>query len=280
MPEGWVWDESLYRGSAPYYVRGRPPYGPGLGRALADHLGLDGQGRLLDAGCGPGVLALALAPFAREVIGLDPDPGMLAEAAQRAALAGVTNCRWVRGRGEDLPAGLGRFQAVTFGQSFHWMDRAMVAATVAGMLEPGGALVLVADVKQPRPHPPGPGELPHPAPPYGAIRDLVRRWLGPVPRAGQGRLPHGTPGDEEQVLAAAGYRGPARLVVPAGGVRTLSEEDVLAWVWSMSSSAPHLFGEHRGEFEAGVRALLREVSPGGAFAEWPPDTDVRVWRAG
>ena len=29
-PEGWQWDETLYLGSAPYYVRGRPPYAPGV----------------------------------------------------------------------------------------------------------------------------------------------------------------------------------------------------------------------------------------------------------
>jgi SAM-dependent methyltransferase len=275
MPEGWEWDETLYRGSAPFYVQGRPPYAPDLPVALAAHLALDGQGRLLDVGCGPGVLTVALAPFVHEAVGLDPDPGMLAVAAQRAAMAGVTNCRWLRARGEDLPAGLGRFRLATFGQSFHWLDRATVAATVFDMLEPGGAFVLIADVKE-RTDPPA--NLSHREPPYPAIRNLVRRWLGPIPRAGQGSLPHGTPGDEEVVLAAAGYRGPERLRLPVERPRLLSEEDVVAWVWSMSSSAPHLFGERRGEFEADLRALLRETSPAGMFAEWPSDTDVRIWR--
>lgn len=275
MPEGWEWDETLYRGSAGYYVRGRPPYAPDLAVVLVANLSLDGHGRLLDVGCGPGVLALALAPFVGEVVGLDPDPDMLAEAARRAAAAGVRNARWVRARGEDLPAGLGHFRLATFGQSFHWMDRATVAAAVLGMLEPGGAFVHVADVKTPRN---AIGGLPHPEPPYAAIRELVRQWLGPIPRAGQGFLRHGTPGDEEVVLATAGYLGPERLALPAGSPRILGEDDVVAWVWSLSSSAPHLFGERRGEFEAELRALLRAASPTGTFAEWPPDTEVRIWR--
>ena len=29
MPEGWEWDETLYRGSARHDDRGRPPYAPG-----------------------------------------------------------------------------------------------------------------------------------------------------------------------------------------------------------------------------------------------------------
>ncbi|MDF3043469.1 MAG: class SAM-dependent methyltransferase [Thermomicrobiales bacterium] len=116
-PEGWQWDETLYRGSAPYYVRGRPPYAPGLADALRRTLALDGQGRLLDVGCGPGIVTLPLAQLFTEVVGLDPDPGMLAEGARRAAEAGVENIVWVRARAEDLPAGLGRFRVATFAQS-------------------------------------------------------------------------------------------------------------------------------------------------------------------
>jgi len=278
VPEGWEWDETLFRGSAPFYVRGRPPYAPGLADALAALLGLDGRGRLLDVGCGPGILVLTLAPFFAEAIGVDPDPGMLAEAERRASEAGVGNARWVRARGEDLPAGLGlgRFRLATFGQSFHWMDRPRVAATVFAMLEPGGAVALVADRKEPPAAPPPP--LPHPPPPAAAIRGLIERWLGPVRRAGQGVLPHGTPGNEEAVLAAAGFADPERLVLPPGGPWLRREDDVVAWVWSHSGSAPHLFGERLGEFEAELRAILRAASSTGTFAEWPPETEVRVWR--
>ena len=275
MPEGWDWDETLYLGSAPYYVRGRPPYAPSLADELAERLALDGHGRLLDIGCGPGVLSLALARFVGEAVGIDPDPGMLAEADRRAAEAGVENVRWVRARGEDLPADLGRFRLVTFGQSFHWMDRARVAASVFDMLHPGGAFVHVSDAKGPRD---GSGDLPHPEPPYEAIRDLVRRWLGPVPRAGRGVLRHGTPGGEEAILAAAGFAGPDRLVLPTVDLRVLGEDDVVAWVWSLSSSAPHLFGDRRDEFEADLRRVLRAASPTNTFAERPPATEVRIWR--
>lgn len=275
MPKGWTWDASLYRGSAPFYVRGRPPYAPDLAAALANLLALDGRGRLLDVGCGPGVLTLPLAPWVAEAVGVDPDPGMLAEAARRADAVGIGNVRWVRARGEDLPGDLGRFRLATFGQSFHWMDRPRVATTMRDVLEPGGALVLVADVKAPpAPRPP----LPNPEPPYEAIRGLIAEWLGPVPRAGRGILRYGTPGDEEAVLAAAGFAGPERLALPAHRPRNMDEDDVVAWVWSLAGSAPHLFGDRRDAFEADLRRVIREASPSGAFAEWPADTDVRIWR--
>jgi len=49
-----AWDPRLYEGSAPYFARGRLPYPPEMAAALRDELALDGTGRLVDLGCGPG----------------------------------------------------------------------------------------------------------------------------------------------------------------------------------------------------------------------------------
>jgi SAM-dependent methyltransferase len=277
-PEGWQWDETLYLGSAPYYVRGRPPYAPGLADALRRILALDGQGRLLDVGCGPGVVTLPLAHCFTAAVGLDPDPGMLAEGARRAADAGVGNITWVRARGEDLPAGLGCFRVAIFAQSFHWMDRDRVAAIVLEMLEPGGALVHVSDVKGDESRVRSNDELPHPLPPFEAIRALIRRYLGPVRRAGQGLLRYGSPDGEAIVLRNAGFQHPERVQLAAGGVQVRNADDLVAWVYSLSGSAPHLFGDRLEEFEADLRRLLHEVAPSGLFAEQPPDTEVFIWR--
>ncbi|MFI1766568.1 class I SAM-dependent methyltransferase [Streptomyces sp. NPDC020800] len=276
MTEGWEWDETLFAGTAPYYARGRLPYAPGLVPRLAEVLGPDGTGRLIDVGCGPGTLALPLSPLFDEVVGVDPDPGMLAEAARRAAAGtGAGTVRWVRMRAEDLPAGLGAFTVAVFAQSFHWMDRDRVAATVFGMLGPGGALVHVSDLKGERP---GTEGLPYPVAPYPAIGQLVRDYLGPVRRAGRGELPDGTPGGEAAVFHRAGFLGPERHVVPGGQVLERAEDAVVAWVFSMSSSAPGLFGPRRDAFEADLRGLLRSCSPTGRFCERRPGTEVFVWR--
>ncbi|KPI08365.1 Methyltransferase type 11 [Actinobacteria bacterium OK074] len=274
MPEGWQWDRTLFQGSAAHYERGRLPYAPGFADVLAAALGFDGRGRLLDVGCGPGTVALAVAPHVTEVVGVDPDEDMLAEAARQAARRGVANARWVTARAEELPAGLGQFDAVVFAQSFHWTDRDQVAATVRDMLPPGGAFVQISDLKDP---PAEPGPLPYPAPPGDRIGELVRRYLGPVRRAGRGTLPYGTPGGEELVLVRAGFEPPKRHVVPAGQVLTRTADDLVARVFSNSGSAPHLFGERLPDFERDLRAELHRASPDGLFAEHLPPTEIRIW---
>ncbi|GHA80973.1 methyltransferase [Streptomyces tendae] len=278
MEAGWEWDETLFSGTAAFYRRGRLPYAPGLADLLAGVLDLDGRGRLLDLGCGPGTVALRLAGLFDEVVGVDPDPGMLAEAARGAAELEVADkVRWVRARAEELPAGLGGFTVVTLAQSFHWMDRERVAATVRGMLRPGGALVHISDLK---------GEsravdgLPYPPVPRAAIDGLVRGCLGPVRRAGRGLLPRGTPSGEDAVLAGVGFAGPYRHVVPGGQAMVRTWDDVVAEVFSMSFSAPHLFGDRLAAFEADLRRLLRDASPSGRFSERQPGTEVFVWPRG
>ena len=134
-PEGWEWDQTLYAGAAQYYLAGRMPYPAELGRVLAESLGLDGTGRLLDVGCGPGSLTLLLAPFFAASVGIDASSGMIAAARARAEQAGLTSIGWRRMRAEEITAELGEFRVVTFAQSFHWVDRLTVARLVRTVLE-------------------------------------------------------------------------------------------------------------------------------------------------
>ncbi|RGC69457.1 hypothetical protein C5N14_09290 [Micromonospora sp. MW-13] len=120
--------------------------------------------------------------------------------------------------------------------------------------------------------------LPAPAPPYAAVAELVRGYLGPVRRAGRGFLPNGTPGGEAAVLAAAGFVGPRRLRAPSGVVLRRSVDDVVAWVHSRSDAVPHLFGARLAEFDDDLRGLLAVAARDGWFAERVPDTELVVWR--
>ncbi len=272
MPDSWRWDQSLFRGSATYYEQGRLAYAPGYTEQLAKILALDGSGRLLDVGCGPGTVVLPFAEHFHQAVGVDPDPDMLVAAERRARTLGVRNVRWAEARAEDLPGDLGRFQVILFAQSFHWTEREQVAATARDMLEPGGWLVLLSDLKTPRTEP---AELPYPPPPYERITELTRQYLGTVRRAGQGLLINGTPSGEGAILTDAGFEDLRRLVVPSGAVVARATDDIVAWAFSRSDMAPHLFGDRLQEFERDLRTLLARTSPVGVFAEQLPDTEIR-----
>src|SRR5215472_600571 len=110
-----------FRTAAAHYLAGRPPYSPRLIQRVIDLTSLTPAHGVLDLGCGPGMLTLAFAPFAREVLGVDPEPEMLRAAAARQA---PPNVRWMQASSNDLGPSFGRFFLTVMGRSFHWMDRA------------------------------------------------------------------------------------------------------------------------------------------------------------
>lgn len=119
--------------------------------------------------------------------------------------------------------------------------------------------------------------LPHPQPPRSHIAELVRRYLGPSRRAGRGTLPQGTAADQDSIYRAAGFVGPRRIQLP-GRVVTRTADDVAAAVFSLSSSAPHLFGTRLAAFETELRQLLHAGSPTGVFSEYFRDIALDIWR--
>jgi hypothetical protein len=124
----------------------------------------------------------------------------------------------------------------------------------------------------------GDDPLPRPRPPWDRIDDLVTGYLGATRRAGQGTLPQGTRSGEEDVMRAAGFTGPERIEVARGEVVTRTADEIVAAVFSLSSSAPHLFGPRLEAFEGGLRGLLHASSTSGVFAERTREIGVVIWR--
>jgi hypothetical protein len=156
------------------------------------------------------------------------------------------------------------------------MDRERVAATVREMLEPNGALVHVHATTHRGVG--GDEGLPAPQPPREEIEALVRSYLGAERRAGRRAIPGGAlPYGEDEILRGAGFRDQRLLDVGGGRVFERSEDDVVASVFSLSSAAPHLFGDRLDEFEADLRALLRRTSPDGRFSERAREIALELW---
>ena len=66
-------------------------------------IGLVRRKRVLDVGCGDGRMALGCAPYASEVVGVDPDPEAIRLARRKARQLGVKNVRFKVGVAQELP---------------------------------------------------------------------------------------------------------------------------------------------------------------------------------
>lgn len=101
------------------------------------------EDRVLDIGTGTGHTALALAPHAGTVIGLDLTRAMLGQARGLAAEAGPTRVAWSLGDAHALPFPDGSFDLVTCRRTAHHFTRiGQALAEMRRVLAPGGRLVL------------------------------------------------------------------------------------------------------------------------------------------
>ncbi|HVV51266.1 MAG TPA: class I SAM-dependent methyltransferase [Polyangia bacterium] len=114
---------------AALYDRHRPRYP----EALIDDLAALTPARAVDVGCGTGQAARALARRGVSVLGVEPDARMAALARDHGVAVEVATF-------EDWDHAGRRFDLLTFGASWHWIDPERGIAKAARVLRPGGTL--------------------------------------------------------------------------------------------------------------------------------------------
>lgn len=104
---------------------------------------LTGREQVLDLGTAAGHTALALAPFAKTVVGLDPAAAMLRQARQLAAVRRL-RVGWVEAPADPLPFAPDTFDLVTCRlAAHHFPDLPGAVYEVAQVLRPGGKFLVV-----------------------------------------------------------------------------------------------------------------------------------------
>jgi SAM-dependent methyltransferase len=208
--------------------------------------------RLLDAGCGAGLLALLASLRGAQVALLDASAALLAIARERLPTADVRE-----GDLEALPFADGSFDAVTAVNSvFYAADMAHACRELCRVVRPGGRVVVTAW---------GPPER----------CEFLSAWLpavGPL-------LPPPPPGTPPGKPGALSAPGALAAVLEQAGLRVVEEGEVAcpfvfpsalaSWRANASAGVNQLAIAHSGE--AAVRAALAEMDR----AHTRPDGSIR-----
>jgi len=239
--------------TAEFYEQYRPPYAAEFFHTVAQRLKLDDRHALIDLGTGPGVLALGFAPHVGRVVGVDPEPAMLAAARAAAARSGA-DVAFVEGRAEDLPASIGSFDVVTIGRALHWMDHKALGPVFAQLVAPGGAIVVCASFSARDGRNPWLED-------YDAAR---RRWSDAELLSGsrKGEHAHRNPAD---VLGPIGFGVVDTIRVEA--THEVSAADLARRVLTFSSSSPAALGDRVDAMLADIEARLLPFSRDGVLGE-------------
>lgn len=248
----------LFRGTASYYDRFRVPYPPGLLADLTHRSGARGDGRLLDLGCGPGLISFALHDQFSEIWAVDQEPGMIDLARHKAKTAGITNIRFLTSAAEDLSAPEESFDLVAIGNAFHRMPRADVAARAWRWLRPGSFLALLWGGS------PWEGQAPW----QQAMSATMARWRAKA--RVDDRIPPGYDEIRRQrpdsgILRAAGFE-------LAGSYQFLvswdwTPEALIGFAYSTSVLSRAALGDLAAGFEQDLRQEVRAAEPSGALRQ-------------
>jgi len=233
--------------TAPYYARYREPYPASFFLEVTRREGLQGSERLIDIGCGPGSLAIGFAPFVRSCVGVDVETEMLEAARVEAARAGV-HVELIQARIEDLPAGIGVFQAVTIGRALHWFDRDEALAVLERIVAKDGWIALCWTKGHSAA---GQGYS-------GTFHDIRRAWSS-NPDESCYHINY------EEWFRGSRFHKVEDIEVTETHQVTIP--DLIGRALSMSTTSPAVLGERRPAFEAAMREALEPLGTGGIFDE-------------
>jgi SAM-dependent methyltransferase len=216
--------EELFRDTAWYYARFRPPYPAKAIDMVVEHFDLQAGSSVIDLGCGTGQVAIPLARRGINVTAVDPSEEMLTQGRHEAAQTSVSGISWLQGDDRSVAELLARhrFDACVMGSSFHWMDRDHVLASLDGLITDRGGIALLGNEVSSWTEDAAWAEV---------CRKVIVEFLGPQRRAGSGSYTDPIE-RHEAVLARSAFK-----TIETHNLATrhlLSVEDVVELQLSMS----------------------------------------------
>lgn len=123
--------------AADRYAQGRPYYHPLVIKHIKNRvMPTSLLSSAIDIGCGTGLSTLALKAIAKQILGIDPSPAMLAFAPT------TDNLTYCAAAADALPVRDSSFDLMTLASVFHWLNRSAFLTEAWRVLRPAGWLVI------------------------------------------------------------------------------------------------------------------------------------------
>lgn len=235
-----------FESTVEFYARYREPYSPKFFGTVAQQVGFRGNEQLLDVGCGPGLLAIGLAPFVGQVTAIDPEAAML-EASEAAAAEAGANVSFIQGRLEQYSADR-YFEVVTIGRALHWLDRDASLAVLESVLGEGGHILICGA---------------HNAKAESA--SWVKQYEEVRGSYASGADEHRYKLDQNEWFAGSRFHQVDTISVSE--IRQVSVPELIGRALSKSNTSPAVLGNRRVEFEADIRRVLEPFARNGILQE-------------
>ena len=248
----------LFTGTAEYYTKYRAKYPAQMFANIVDYFGLDGHGSLLDLGCGTGELALPLAKYFENVLGVDPETEMLDQADIKAKKAGVDTIDWQIGSSKTLKELNKVFKMITIGQAFHWMAHKRLLNDLHALLQPNGGLCICG-----APNSMNLAQNSTTSRKDELIRHLLSKYIGPQRRAGNSIYKPSELSWEKDLFPNSKFNKFEKRIYSTKVIRNAGQE--LGILYSMSWARREYFGHNLKQFEAEFRAGLKLITKQNKF---------------
>jgi len=250
-PAGFA--SNAFAGTAEHYIRYRLPYPGALFEDLLTRVDAVDAERMFDLGCGPGRIALNLAPRFRDVWALDIEPEMVDVGRADAVRRGIRNVQWIVGAAEMANAPASSFDLITIGEAFHRFQQRPIVQRSLEWLHPGGALAIMG----------GEGALDGTGDWQREAQAVVRRFSdrpspsGPTPTEGIAKA--------EALLRIAGFTDVAsyEFIVE----HEWTTETVIGHLYSTSYCSKAVLGGRVALFEAELTTALLATDPCGRYRQ-------------
>lgn len=247
--------QDLFKGAAKYYSKYRPLYPASLIRFLVKRFTLDGNGKMLDLGCGTGQLALRFSDWFEQIVGIDPETEMIQEAKRLTTELRAENMNWFNGDIDSYRENYDEsFRLVTIAKAFHWMDRTVVLETLYDMVSLNGGVAIIDNYS------PNKVVLPW----QEKVNEVVQQWYGEERRAANTTYSHPTISHQE-VIEKSPFDLEVYQMPTYDQIWTV--DSIIGNIYSTSYGSKRFLGERAQLFEDHLREELLAVNETGIFKE-------------